>query len=84
MQSAENQSVHEKDGSDKLLREWDVAPSIMGKAMNPMTNMVFHLKLVPNPQKSPIYLSIGDPTVFKNLRTPDSVLRVRLDVTKSC
>ncbi|PSN35641.1 Tyrosine aminotransferase [Blattella germanica] len=56
-------------------REWAVAvSSIARNTHNPIRNIVENLRLEPNPDKPMIALSIGDPTVFGNLRPPVEVL----------
>ncbi|CAL8262711.1 unnamed protein product [Merluccius merluccius] len=55
-------------------QRWDVRPSEMAvKTRNPIRAIVDGMKLTPNPEKAMIALSIGDPTVFGNLPTDDSV-----------
>ncbi|EDL92523.1 tyrosine aminotransferase, isoform CRA_d [Rattus norvegicus] len=47
---------------------WDVRPSDMSnKTFNPIRAIVDNMKVQPNPNKTVISLSIGDPTVFGNL-----------------
>ncbi|XP_023931834.1 tyrosine aminotransferase [Lingula anatina] len=47
---------------------WKVQASTMAKnTHNPIRKIVDGMKLTPNPEKAMIALSIGDPTVFKNL-----------------
>ncbi|PNF35002.1 Tyrosine aminotransferase [Cryptotermes secundus] len=56
-------------------RQWEVVPSdIAQKTHNPLRNVVENLRLEPNPEKSMIALSIGDPTVFGNLKPPVEVI----------
>ncbi|KAK7151909.1 hypothetical protein R3I94_008293 [Phoxinus phoxinus] len=55
---------------------WSVRPSEMSKrTLNPIRAIVDGMKLTPNPEKPMIALSIGDPTVFGNLPTDDTVLQ---------
>ncbi|EDL11445.1 tyrosine aminotransferase, isoform CRA_c [Mus musculus] len=47
---------------------WNVRPSDMSnKTFNPIRAIVDNMKVKPNPNKTVISLSIGDPTVFGNL-----------------
>lgn len=41
------------------------------------------MNLTPNPQKTMISLSIGDPTIFKNLKTDQSVVNAVVEAVKS-
>ncbi|KAL4234597.1 hypothetical protein ACF0H5_006238 [Mactra antiquata] len=53
---------------------WDVpASNIARNTFNPIRSIVDGMKLTPNPDKPMIALSIGDPTVFGNLRVPDQI-----------
>ncbi|XP_056621685.1 tyrosine aminotransferase [Triplophysa dalaica] len=64
----------DKTKSDKL--RWTVRASEMSKnTLNPIRAIVDGMKLTPNPEKPMIALSIGDPTVFGNLPTDDTVLQ---------
>ncbi|XP_026143056.1 tyrosine aminotransferase-like [Carassius auratus] len=57
-------------------QRWNVRPSEMSKkTLNPIRAIVDGMKLTPNPEKPMIALSIGDPTVFGNLPTDDTVLQ---------
>ncbi|XP_076849656.1 tyrosine aminotransferase [Brachyhypopomus gauderio] len=65
-------------------QRWDVRPSEMSKnTLNPIRAIVDGMKLTPNPHKPMIALSIGDPTVFGNLPTDDSVLQAMKDAIDS-
>ena len=58
------------------LRTWsDIQASAMAqKTFSPIRNVVETMTLTPNPTKKVISLSIGDPTVFGNLRPPKSII----------
>ena len=48
--------------------EWEVNASDMAKnTFNPIRNILENMKIIPNPDKKMISLSIGDPTIFGNL-----------------
>lgn len=54
--------------------EWKVGASDVAKnTFNPIRNIVDSMKLTPNPKKEMIALSIGDPTVFGNLKVPEEI-----------
>ncbi|CAM9790910.1 tyrosine aminotransferase [Lampetra fluviatilis] len=56
-------------------KRWDVQASEMAKrTFNPIRAIVDSMHIEPNPHKAMISLSIGDPTVFRNLPT-DNVVR---------
>ncbi|KAJ0181951.1 hypothetical protein K1T71_002673 [Dendrolimus kikuchii] len=64
-------------------RKWDVRPSRLSlKTCNPIRSIVENLQVKPNPNKKFIPLSIGDPTAFGNLKTPDNVLQAICDSVK--
>ena len=49
-------------------QEWKVNASIVAKnTFNPIRNVMESMTMTPNPNKSPISLSLGDPTVYRNL-----------------
>ncbi|XP_006036069.1 tyrosine aminotransferase isoform X1 [Alligator sinensis] len=55
---------------------WAVRASEMSKkTFNPIRAIVDSMRVEPNPKKPMISLSIGDPTVFRNLPTDDEVTR---------
>ncbi|KJE96524.1 tyrosine aminotransferase [Capsaspora owczarzaki ATCC 30864] len=63
---------------------WDVKQSETAKhTSNPIRAIVDQLKIVPCPGKDLISVSIGDPTVFGNLPTHDSVVDAVIDAVKS-
>lgn len=55
--------------------EWKVPASRLAKeTFNPIRNILETMDLKPNPKKKMISLSIGDPTVFGNLKPDDVVV----------
>ncbi|KAL7629902.1 UNVERIFIED_CONTAM: hypothetical protein RMT77_019979 [Armadillidium vulgare] len=53
----------------KQTNTWKVRASTYAKStFNPIRSIVENLKIEPNPEKPMIALSIGDPTVFGNLK----------------
>ncbi|XP_057204633.1 tyrosine aminotransferase [Triplophysa rosa] len=63
---------------------WTVRASEMSKnTLNPIRAIVDGMKLTPNPEKPMIALSIGDPTVFGNLPTDDTVLQAMKEAIDS-
>lgn len=50
------------------------ATSLAKKTHNPIRHIVENLNLEPNPEKHMIALSIGDPTIFGNLKPPQEVV----------
>jgi len=64
--------LREYDPSGK---EWNVSASIVAKnTFNPIRNILETMNITPNPEKKMISLSIGDPTVFGNLKPPPVVI----------
>ncbi|CAK9798555.1 Tyrosine aminotransferase [Anthophora plagiata] len=56
-------------------KQWDVQAShIARNTHNPIRSIVESLVVEPNPAKSMISLSIGDPTTFGNLKPPKQVI----------
>ncbi|XP_066596092.1 tyrosine aminotransferase [Prorops nasuta] len=54
---------------------WDVKLSEIGRRThNPIRSIVENIVCEPNPEKSMIALSIGDPTTFGNLKPPKEVI----------
>ncbi|XP_005815563.1 tyrosine aminotransferase [Xiphophorus maculatus] len=65
-------------------QRWEVKPSEMSRnTLNPIRAIVDGMKLIPNPAKPMISLSIGDPTVFGNLPTDAAVLQAMKDAIDS-
>ncbi|XP_019835570.2 tyrosine aminotransferase isoform X1 [Bos indicus] len=63
---------------------WSVRPSDMSnKTFNPIRAIVDNMKVKPNPNKTMIALSIGDPTVFGNLPTDPEVTQAMKDALDS-
>ncbi|XP_065776618.1 tyrosine aminotransferase isoform X2 [Muntiacus reevesi] len=63
---------------------WSVRPSDMSnKTFNPIRAIVDNMKVKPNPNKTMIALSIGDPTVFGNLPTDPEVTQAIKDALDS-
>ncbi|GAB1293645.1 Tyrosine aminotransferase [Apodemus speciosus] len=63
---------------------WTVRPSDMSnKTFNPIRAIVDNMKVKPNPNKTVISLSIGDPTVFGNLPTDPEVTQAVKDALDS-
>ena len=61
----ENIIIERKNASRE---EWKVRASIVAKnTFNPIRNILETMSIDPNPEKKMISLSIGDPTVFRNL-----------------
>ena len=55
--------------------EWKVKASIVAKnTFNPIRNILETMDITPHPQKKMISLSIGDPTVFGNLKPAKEVV----------
>ncbi|XP_055300992.1 tyrosine aminotransferase [Sitodiplosis mosellana] len=56
--------------------EWNVQPSKFAiNTTNPIRAIVEHLNVQPNPDKAFIPLSVGDPTVFGNLKAADETIQ---------
>jgi len=65
-------------------QKWEVKPSEMANnTLNPIRAIVDGMKLTPNPDKPMIALSIGDPTVFGNLPTDNTVRQAMKDAIDS-
>ncbi|CAH1396524.1 unnamed protein product [Nezara viridula] len=64
--------------------EWRIRASAMArKSDNPIRQLVEGLKLEPHPGKPMIALSIGDPTIFGNLKPPSEVLDALIESVSS-
>ncbi|XP_031345368.1 tyrosine aminotransferase [Photinus pyralis] len=75
-----------KDKTQKVIpngctdKEWKVTASEAAKnCKNYIRDIVDNLVLEPNPEKSLIALSIGDPTVYGNLEPPNEVVQAVLE-----
>jgi tyrosine aminotransferase len=51
------------------------ASAMSVKTFNPIRNILETMKLTPNPAKKMISLSIGDPTVFGNLKPAQNAVK---------
>ncbi|KAM4619431.1 tyrosine aminotransferase [Polymixia lowei] len=78
-----NSSIYPTKAKSRRQR-WTVKPSEMANnTLNPIRAIVDGMKLTPNPDKPMIALSIGDPTVFGNLPTDNTVLQAMKDAIDS-
>ncbi|PXF49777.1 Tyrosine aminotransferase [Gracilariopsis chorda] len=65
-------------------KEWDVQASDRSlRTINPIRNLVQNIDVKPNPDKNVIRLSVGDPTVYGNLRVSDSAIEQYCDLIRS-
>lgn len=65
-------------------KEWDVQASERSlRTINPIRNLVQNMDVKPNPDKKVIRLSVGDPTVYGNLRVSDSAIEQYCDLIRS-
>jgi len=69
------------ENSNNTCSGWNqVTASDYGKnTFNPIRTILETMKIKPNPEKKMISLSIGDPTIFKNLQAPDVALKAVKD-----
>lgn len=68
----------------KTRNNWNVTSSkIASKTVNPIRSLFDLLKLEPNPEKSMIALSLGDPTVFGNLIPCEEITKAVVDSVNS-
>ncbi|UYV63897.1 TAT [Cordylochernes scorpioides] len=68
----------------KTRRMWRVVPSKFStRTVNPIRAIVDHLTINPNPDKEMIALSIGDPTIFGNLKPCNEVVEALVDSARS-
>ncbi|XP_037085754.1 LOW QUALITY PROTEIN: tyrosine aminotransferase-like [Pollicipes pollicipes] len=68
----------------KPKKMWDVPASNISKnTSNPIRAIVDTIELNPNPDKQMIALSIGDPTVFGNLKPAEVVIEAVVESVKS-
>ena len=65
--------------STRVRNDWKVNASVVAKnTFNPIRDVMETMKITPNPDKKMISLSLGDPTVYKNLNpAPEVVEAVR-------
>ncbi|KAH8375777.1 hypothetical protein KR200_006422 [Drosophila serrata] len=63
---------------------WQIKPSTLSlNTHNRIRNIVESLKIKPNPEKPMIPLSIGDPTIFGNLKAADETMKAVLHSVES-
>ncbi|XP_077982246.1 tyrosine aminotransferase-like [Glandiceps talaboti] len=63
---------------------WDVPASEMARnTFNPIRHIVDSMKIVPHPDKELITLSIGDPTVFGNLKPAENIVDAVVHAVKT-
>jgi len=79
------QKIHsnqaERSTQNQQIRTWNVVPSTFSlNTLNPIRAIVEHLKIEPNPEKSFIPLSVGDPTVFGNLKAANETINALREV----
>nr|XP_006816454.1 PREDICTED: tyrosine aminotransferase-like [Saccoglossus kowalevskii] len=61
--------------SDSKRMKWEVPASTMARnTFNPIRDIVDGMKINPHPDKEMIALSIGDPTVFGNLKPSENIV----------
>jgi len=66
------------------MNEWNVKSSKCStNTINPIRKTVENMKATPNPNKKPIPLSIGDPTIFGNFQPPQSAVESIIKAVKS-
>ncbi|XP_045127295.1 tyrosine aminotransferase-like [Portunus trituberculatus] len=64
-------------------KSWNVPASTFAKnTFNPIRNIVENIQIVPHPDKAMIALSIGDPTVFGNLKPAPEVVEAVVEATR--
>lgn len=64
-------------------KSWNVPSSTFAKnTFNPIRNIIENLNIVPHPDKPMIALSIGDPTVFGNLKPAPVVTEAVIEATR--
>ncbi|KAJ8729335.1 hypothetical protein PYW08_000916 [Mythimna loreyi] len=64
-------------------KEWDVRASTLARnTFNPIRDIIETLRIKPNPNKSYIPLSVGDPTAFGNLQPSENVIDAICDTAK--
>jgi len=79
-----NESLSEDTFQMKNKQTWVVpASDFARRCRNPIRELVEGLDLSPNPDKPMIALSIGDPTLFGNLKTANEAIEAVVDSVKS-
>jgi len=69
-----NSYTPKKGYSYEVKEEWSVpASKFANDTCNPIRKIIDEMKLTPNPKKEMIALSIGDPTVFGNMKLAEEV-----------
>jgi len=70
--------------NERIRSNWKVNASVVAKnTFNPIRDVMETMTLTPNPDKKMISLSLGDPTVYKNLNpAPEVVEAVRESLVK--
>ncbi|XP_022236878.1 tyrosine aminotransferase-like [Limulus polyphemus] len=65
-------------------RSWNVMPSkVAVNTSSPIHKIIESMKITPNPKKYMIALSIGDPTVFGNLKPCEKITETIVDSVRS-
>ncbi|XP_021191290.3 tyrosine aminotransferase [Helicoverpa armigera] len=64
-------------------KEWNVRASTLARnTYNPIRDVIETLQIKPNPKKSYIPLSVGDPTAFGNLQPSENIIDAICDIAK--
>ncbi|KAK8391406.1 hypothetical protein O3P69_017176 [Scylla paramamosain] len=64
-------------------KSWNVPASTFAKnTFNPIRNIIENMQIVPHPDKPMIALSIGDPTVFGNLKPAPEIVEAVVEATR--
>lgn len=53
------------------------------RTINPIRNLVQNIKVNPNPDKEVIKLSVGDPTVYGNLKVNETIIDIYADILRN-
>ena len=71
-----NEAISQNSNINSMQRrQWKVNASVVAKnTFNPIRNILETMTITPSPSKKMISLSIGDPTVFKNLNPAAEVV----------
>lgn len=71
-------------GGSKIADDWNVRASDRSmRTINPIRNLVQNIDVKPNPNKELIKLSVGDPTVYGNLKVSSEAISCLKDVIQS-
>nr|XP_022914391.1 tyrosine aminotransferase [Onthophagus taurus] len=77
--------IDELGYNEKTQKEWKITASKAAKnCKNYIRDIVDNLNLEPNPEKKVIALSLGDPTVYGNLKPSQETLESILEVINEC